>query len=75
MLSLILSLIKNYLLCCVFSSGKDIWHYDIQVFPGNECIFNRYTFTSLPDAVMFYTENRLGSVYLKEPVSSQFLKV
>ena len=54
---------------CVCSSGKDIWHYDIQILPSNECIFNKYTFMSLPDAVMFYTENRLGSVFLKEPVS------
>lgn len=54
---------------CVCSSGKDIWHYDIQILPSNECIFNKYTFMSLPDAVMFYMENRLGSVFLKEPVS------
>ena len=57
---------------CVCSSGKDIWHYDIQILPSNECVFNRYTFTSLPDAVMFYTENRLGSVFLKEPVSKSY---
>ena len=32
---------------CVYSSGKDIWHYDIQILPSNACIFNGYTFTSL----------------------------
>ena len=53
------------------SAGKDIFHYEIKILPSNECTLNKYTFTSLPDAVVFYTENRLGTVFLKEPVSSQ----
>ena len=62
-----------YMCVCVCSSGKDIWHYDIQILPSNACIFNGYTFTSLPDAVVFYSENRLGSVFLKEPVSKTII--
>ena len=46
-----------------------MWHYDIKVWPTDECVFNNYTFTNLPDAIKFYTENRLGSVFLIEPVS------
>ena len=51
------------------SCGSEIWHYDVKVLPNNECIFNSYSFVNLPAAISFYTENRLGSVFLKEPVS------
>ena len=61
--------VTDFFLHC--SAGKDIFHYDIKILPSNECTLNKYTFTSLPDAVVFYTENRLGTVFLKEPVSSQ----
>lgn len=54
---------------CMSSGGKEMWHYDVKVWPTNECVFNNYTFTSLPDAIKFYTDNRLGSVFLIEPVS------
>ena len=57
------------------SCGSEIWHYDIKVSPNNECVFNSYSFVNLPAAISFYTENRLGSVFLKEPVSLQFLKI
>ena len=51
------------------SSGTEIWHYDIKVLPNNECVFNNYSFTDLPAAINFYTENRLGSFFLREHVS------
>ena len=51
------------------SSGTEIWHYDIKVLPNNECVFNNYSFTNLPAAINFYTENRLGSFFLREHVS------
>lgn len=61
------------ILCQLFlhfhSGGEEISHYNIKVWPTDECVFNNYTFTNLPDAITFYTENRLGSVFLLEPVS------
>ena len=38
------------------------------VFPTEECEFNGYSFTSLPEAIEFYTENRLQGHYLSLPV-------
>ena len=56
---------------CIFytSAQSAIWHYNVHVKPNNECLLNGYTFASLPEAISFYTENRLGSVFLKMPVS------
>jgi len=49
--------------------GEDIEHYPVKVDIDDECVLNSYTFTSLPDAVDFYSENRLGKVFLNLPVS------
>ena len=54
----------------VCSSGSEIFHYDVNVFPTDECEFNGYTFTSLPEAIDFYTENRLQKHYLCLPVGT-----
>ena len=63
-----------YLTCpLMHSSGSEVWHFNIEVYPTNECEFNGYLFTSLPEAITFYTENRLRSVYLVPPVSAAAL--
>jgi hypothetical protein len=50
-----------------FSTGKEILHYDVTVFPTEECELNGYSFTSLPEAIAFYTDNRLNDHYLTPP--------
>lgn len=51
------------------SSGHEIWHYDIKYLSETACIFNKYTFPGILEIVEFYTENRLGGIYLEKPVS------
>lgn len=35
---------------------------------SDKYVINKYMFPSIPEAVNFYTENRLEGVYLEEPV-------
>ena len=53
----------------LFSSGHEICHYDIKYLSEYECVFNKYTFPGILEVVEFYTENRLGGVFLEKPVS------
>ena len=54
------------------STGREILHYDVTVFPTEECELNGYSFTSLPEAIAFYTDNRLQGHYLSLPVRCTF---
>ncbi len=61
-----------YLCNCKFSSGHEIWHYDIIFLTKEECIFNKYSFPSISEVIDFYTENRLGKVFLEPPVRKKY---
>ena len=52
------------------STGRAILHYDVNVCSTDDCELNGYTFTSLPEAIDFYTENRLQDHYLCLPVGT-----
>ena len=52
----------------IYSSESEILHYNVMVYKTEECELNGYTFTSLPEALTFYTENRLNKQFLSMPV-------
>ena len=50
------------------SSGSEILHYNIKCRSEKECVINQYTFPGISEIVDFYSENRLGKVFLEMPV-------
>ena len=52
------------------NNAGETWHYEITMLPSDdECVLNNYVFSSIPDAIDFYLENRIGGIFLEEPVS------
>jgi len=51
------------------NKANETWHYDITVQPSKECVLNNYIFPNVTDAIDFYMENRIGGIFLEEPVS------